>query len=221
MSIQRSDYEMAQIRRFMFFFVPACLLASPPAMLMAFSLVGVSPQDAKYYEGTVIKCRDGSKTFGKDRLNDGYCDCSDGTDEPGTSACPEGRFYCKNLGDAPRILFSSQVNDRICDCCDGSDEYESGLNCPNICHKNGNFLGERNINELNSMNFEHHTTQGRKSRFDMEDLMEKFEGLKLLIILELAFVVCLAAFCIQYQRRRSHRRFCLRRNQLYRSEIVL
>lgn len=133
----------------------------------------------------------------------------------GTSACPEGRFYCKNLGDAPRILFSSQVNDRICgiyiwqktlfslyaflfgtclflvyqhfillsgsdcifsDCCDGSDEYESGLNCPNICHKNGNFLGERNINELNSMNFEHHTTQGRKSRFDMEDLMEKFEG---------------------------------------------
>ncbi|KAH7686053.1 LDL receptor-like module domain-containing protein [Dioscorea alata] len=109
MSIQRSDHEMAQIRRFMFFFVPTCLLVSPPAMLMAFTLVGVSPQDAKYYEGTVIKCRDGSKTFGKDRLNDGYCDCSDGTDEPGTSACPEGRFYCKNLGDAPRILFSSQI----------------------------------------------------------------------------------------------------------------
>ncbi|KAH7686048.1 LDL receptor-like module domain-containing protein [Dioscorea alata] len=205
MSIQRSDHEMAQIRRFMFFFVPTCLLVSPPAMLMAFTLVGVSPQDAKYYEGTVIKCRDGSKTFGKDRLNDGYCDCSDGTDEPGTSACPEGRFYCKNLGDAPRILFSSQVNDRICDCCDGSDEYESGLNCPNTCHKNGNFSGKRNINESNSVKFEHHTTQ----------------GLKLLIILELAFVVCLAAFCIQYQRRRSRRRHYLRRNQLYRSEIVL
>ncbi|KAH7686055.1 Low-density lipoprotein (LDL) receptor class A repeat-containing protein [Dioscorea alata] len=173
MSIQRSDHEMAQIRRFMFFFVPTCLLVSPPAMLMAFTLVGVSPQDAKYYEGTVIKCRDGSKTFGKDRLNDGYCDCSDGTDEP--------------------------------DCCDGSDEYESGLNCPNTCHKNGNFSGKRNINESNSVKFEHHTTQ----------------GLKLLIILELAFVVCLAAFCIQYQRRRSRRRHYLRRNQLYRSEIVL
>ncbi|KAM0945927.1 putative glucosidase II beta subunit [Dioscorea sansibarensis] len=207
MSIQRSDREMAQIRRLMFFFVPTCLLASPPTMLMAFSLVGVSPQDAKYFEGMVIKCRDGSKTFGKDSLNDGYCDCSDGTDEPGTSACPEGRFYCKNLGDAPRILFSSRVNDRICDCCDGSDEYESGINCPNTCRKDGNF------NESNSVNFEHHTTQARKSRLDLEDLIHKLEGLRLLIILELAFVACLAAFCIQYQCTRSRRRRYLGRNR--------
>ena len=32
----------------------------------------------------------------------------------GTSACPEGKFYCINTGDLPRILFSSFVNDNIC-----------------------------------------------------------------------------------------------------------
>uniref|UniRef100_A0A0D3EU25 Glucosidase II beta subunit N-terminal domain-containing protein n=1 Tax=Oryza barthii TaxID=65489 RepID=A0A0D3EU25_9ORYZ len=46
-------------------------------------LVGVSPQDEAYFAPAVIACRDGSGSFPKRRLNDGYCDCSDGTDEPG------------------------------------------------------------------------------------------------------------------------------------------
>lgn len=53
----------------------------------------------------------------------------------GTSACPEGKFYCRNNRDEPQILFSSRVNDRICDCCDGSDEYDSGVICQNTCKK--------------------------------------------------------------------------------------
>jgi hypothetical protein len=36
----------------------------------------------------VIKCRDGSGRFTRDRLNDDFCDCPDGTDEPGNPSFP-------------------------------------------------------------------------------------------------------------------------------------
>lgn len=32
----------------------------------------------------------------------------------GTSACPAGKFYCRNVGSIPRFIFSSHVNDRFC-----------------------------------------------------------------------------------------------------------
>ncbi|KAJ0258367.1 hypothetical protein HA466_0071680 [Hirschfeldia incana] len=101
-------------------------------------LVGVHPLDEKYFESDVIRCKDGSKSFSRDRLNDNFCDCLDGTDEPGTSACPNGRFYCRNIGSSPKFVYSSRVNDRICDCCDGSDEYEGSISCPNTCIMGGN-----------------------------------------------------------------------------------
>ncbi|PWA56119.1 mannose-6-phosphate receptor binding domain-containing protein [Artemisia annua] len=54
-------------------------------------LIGVAPQDEVYYKelwssgggGGSVKCRDGSKSFTKAQLNDDFCDCFDGTDEPG------------------------------------------------------------------------------------------------------------------------------------------
>lgn len=55
------------------------------------------------------------------QVNDNYCDCPDGSDEPGTSACSNGRFYCET---EHRYIPSSSVNDGICDCCDGADEYK-------------------------------------------------------------------------------------------------
>ncbi|KAH9788977.1 glucosidase 2 subunit beta [Citrus sinensis] len=100
---------------------------------------GISPQDENYYKtsSNTIKCKDGSKKFAKTQLNDDYCDCPDGTDEPGTSACPNGKFYCQNAGHSPLMIFSSKVNDGICDCCDGSDEYDGKVKCPNTCWEAG------------------------------------------------------------------------------------
>ncbi|OVA08857.1 Glucosidase 2 subunit beta [Macleaya cordata] len=99
--------------------------------------LGIPPEDAKYFKSDFIKCRDGSKKFTKAQLNDDFCDCPDGTDEPGTSACSRGKFYCRNTGHVPLSLFSSRVNDGICDCCDGSDEYDGKVKCPNTCWEAG------------------------------------------------------------------------------------
>ncbi|XP_031494639.1 glucosidase 2 subunit beta isoform X2 [Nymphaea colorata] len=109
----------------------------------AVQLLGLSPLDEKYFKSEAIKCKDGSKSFVRARLNDGFCDCADGTDEPGTPACPEGRFFCRNSGHTPLTLFSSRVNDGICDCCDGSDEYDGKIKCPNTCWEAGKAAREK------------------------------------------------------------------------------
>nr|XP_043632489.1 glucosidase 2 subunit beta-like [Erigeron canadensis] len=109
-------------------------------------LLGVSPQDEEYYKklsGGMIKCKDGSKSFKSTQLNDDFCDCPDGSDEPGTSACPSGKFYCRNAGHSPLSIFSSRVNDGICDCCDGSDEYDGTTKCKNTCWEAGKVARDR------------------------------------------------------------------------------
>jgi len=76
-------------------------------------------------------CLDGSSTIPFNQVNDDYCDCADGSDEPGTSACPNGKFFCRNAGHAAHYVLSSRVNDGICDCCDGTDEGEGA--CQDVC----------------------------------------------------------------------------------------
>ncbi|BAT74808.1 Glucosidase 2 subunit beta Glucosidase II subunit beta Precursor [Vigna angularis] len=106
--------------------------------------LGIAPEDDKYYRASdVIRCKDGSGKFTKAQLNDDFCDCADGTDEPGTSACPAGRFFCRNAGHSPVDLFSSRVNDGICDCCDGTDEYDGKVKCPNTCWEAGKVARNR------------------------------------------------------------------------------
>jgi hypothetical protein len=79
-------------------------------------------------------CKDGSAIVSQSYVNDDFCDCADGTDEPGTAACA-GRqqkstgFAC--VGET-RIIYSSMVNDGVCDCCDGSDELLA-LRCLDNC----------------------------------------------------------------------------------------
>ncbi|CAL5220693.1 g2744 [Coccomyxa viridis] len=55
------------------------------------------------------------------QVNDDFCDCLSGRDEPGTSACSQqgARFLC---GDGKVDIPTSFLQDGIRDCADGSDE---------------------------------------------------------------------------------------------------
>ncbi|XP_014666333.1 PREDICTED: LOW QUALITY PROTEIN: glucosidase 2 subunit beta-like [Priapulus caudatus] len=89
---------------------------------------GVLPEHWHLYkipaDGTFM-CFDKRLSIPYSYLNDNYCDCDDGSDEPSTSACESARFYCDyQPADWPLVLRSNRVNDGICDCCDGSDEWD-------------------------------------------------------------------------------------------------
>lgn len=100
----------------------------PPSLVAKYA-----PANSASGTGQTWTCLDGSKQISWNAVNDDYCDCPDGTDEPGTSACPNGVFFCKNSGHIGSTIPSSRVNDGLCEpeCCDGSDE-APGV-CPDTC----------------------------------------------------------------------------------------
>jgi len=99
---------------------------------------GVRVEIASFYNpATDFKCLDGSNLIPFIQVNDDYCDCADGSDEPGTSACPNGKFFCENAGHKALVIPSSRVGDTVCDCCDGSDEWDSRATCENTCDEEG------------------------------------------------------------------------------------
>lgn len=114
--------------------IQALLLVHFHSILANLLPKGVPPEYAPFYvPGENFTCLDKSATHPWSRVNDDYCDCRDGSDEPGTSACIDMKFYCENAGHKSKFIFSSFVNDKVCDCCDGSDEYLEYITCSNTC----------------------------------------------------------------------------------------
>jgi len=134
-----------------------------------------------------FSCLDGSRVIPVRQVNDDYCDCKDGSDEPGTSACPQGSFYCPNRLYKPLVIPSSRVNDGICDCCDGSDEWRGVVLCSNICADLGKVLREEAVKELEMKRSGwakrlEYSTNGRKENEDrklkVEELKQKKDSLE-------------------------------------------
>ena len=83
-----------------------------------------------------LACDGGYTAVPATQINDDYCDCGDGADEPGTAACSGATigvatFECANANYEATKIMASRVRDGACDCCDGSDE-ENGK-CGNTC----------------------------------------------------------------------------------------
>ncbi|KAJ6567298.1 glucosidase II beta subunit-like-domain-containing protein [Mycena vulgaris] len=144
-------------------------LGVPPALLSRYS----PPKSGSW------KCLDGSKEIPWDFVNDDACDCPDGSDEPGTSACPNSTFYCQNVGHIGATIPSSRVNDGLCEpqCCDGSDE-RPGV-CKNACKEIGDEYrkqrdAERKIQKTGAKIRSSYITFAHKEKKRLEALVETF-----------------------------------------------
>ncbi|KAL6703328.1 hypothetical protein ACN47E_009746 [Coniothyrium glycines] len=158
------------------------LIVSTNAAAEAARPRGVGPEFAKFYKDTeTFSCISNQNIkIPIARLNDDYCDCPDGSDEPGTAACaylsplspPQPRgykpgtvnetvalpgFYCKNKGHQPSYIPFTNINDGVCDyelCCDGSDEWEhvGGVKCEDQCAKIGKEWRKQDETRQKSLN---------------------------------------------------------------------
>ncbi|KAI9015966.1 glucosidase II beta subunit-like-domain-containing protein [Hyaloraphidium curvatum] len=112
----------------------------PTAALLAALAPHIRTSAAFDKEEPLWRCADGAVVPWA-WVNDDYCDCADGSDEPGTSACAHikgAKFHCRNPRHVPANIEAKLVDDGICDpeCCDGSSEVappHMPPPCPNTC----------------------------------------------------------------------------------------
>ena len=111
--------------------VPVPAQASPSP-----GVKGVHPSLYPKYAPTssdLWSCLDGSRSIPWSAVNDDYCDCPDGSDEPGmtipnrliqtynalishlgTAACRNSTFFCPNIGHVGASISATRVNDGLC-----------------------------------------------------------------------------------------------------------
>lgn len=194
--------------------VKSCLLVSCflVSALANSDIIGVSEEDQSKYQhldsnGKWHCISDPSIILDPSQINDGICDCPDGSDEPGTNACVEDSisvFYCKNDGFKPRYILKNKVGDGLCDCCDCSDEtftddiniFHKGLNCASVkktfssIEKKELENYKKGLNELNSLfnkynilspteEFENNKVSIKEIDNDVTILTKKLNNLKL------------------------------------------
>ncbi|GFT13350.1 glucosidase 2 subunit beta [Nephila pilipes] len=133
-----------------------------------------------YVPDQLFQCFDGSNAIPFFFVNDDFCDCEDGSDEPGTSACSNAFFHCINSGYISLNIPSSRVNDYICDCCDGSDEYNGSTDCVNTCLELGKQAREekqkqQELYEIGYGLWQQYSTQGKQLK---ENNKVQLENLK-------------------------------------------
>lgn len=101
-------------------------------------------------EKGTFKCFDGSKSIKLAFFNDGFPDCPDGSDEPGTSSGPESQaFYCLN---GSTYIPRWEVGDGNCDCCDCSDEFHNKrakiVNTCNVINEKKDMIINKMLNNI-------------------------------------------------------------------------
>jgi protein kinase C substrate 80K-H len=118
---------------------------------------GTNPRNQHLYNpvsNSKFKCIKSGELIDITSLNDDYCDCADGSDEPGTSACAHLSkkpntfvgFWCRNAGFQEQTISPMIVDDGICDCCDGTDEVLK--KCENTCDQVGAIDREKRAAEI-------------------------------------------------------------------------
>lgn len=148
-------------------------------------LLGLNPEHEEYFSTAKsagkFTCLDNSLTISWSSVNDDYCDCKDGSDEPGTSACSNSIFFCTNKNGNKLLqqkFPSSFVNDGFCDCCDGSDESKKVIK--KKCPKNKCKHLVRNEKKLKKYLIKKHEKgfKTRRKRGSLKELKEKFKVFK-------------------------------------------